>query len=255
MSLLPILGGVGLLAFLAISSSSTTSAEGGGKRVDSGGGGGGGGGGGSPPDAYVPTAAEIKSAQQCLALQGFLTASDVDGKIGPKTTAALKAFQAKYKLKDQSGALTKETADLVCDAGSPIGDLIKGGMTKEAANHFFVTGRSAGIRAATDGRPQDPAPYYGEAGASTGEQQYAFKQGFDVGYLETVKGMEPGTASDAAGKAGDVASDAAGKVSDVLGGVFGNARPGYRPAARVSRSGAILPRPVRYDAQGRPYLG
>lgn len=236
-ALFPLMIGAGVLAYLALSSSSSSETLGGGKREPGGGGGGGGGDGGTPPpvDTYTPTATDIKNAQQCLILLGLLPSGSADGKMGPVTQKALLAFQKKYDLKTQNGQLTKETADLVCSAGSPIGDLIKGGMSKEAANYFFNNGRSTGQKAATDGQPQDPSPYYSAVGASTAEQQNAFKQGFDVGYLEVMKAKD-----ETIGGAGSGASDMASDVGDVLGGVFGlrpRARPRASAGAVYGRSG------------------
>lgn len=198
---LPI-AGVGLVALLAYSSSSSSTEEGG-----SGGGGrpppGGGGDGGGGSTDYVATAAEIKNAQQCLIIVGLLPAGSADGKMGPKTSAALKNFQVKYGLKDQSGKLTKETIDLVCEADSLVADLIKGGMTKEDANRLYSAGRAAGQNAASSSATNDPTPYYYAASADTAEKQAAFDKGFAQGYSEAKTGGA-GSGGDAA-KAGDIA--------------------------------------------------
>lgn len=227
---LPI-AGVGLVALLAYSSSSSSTEEGGG----SGGGGrpppGGGGGGGSDHD-YVATAAEIKNAQQCLIIVGLLPAGSADGKMGPQTSAALKAFQVKYGLKDQSGKLTKETVDLVCEADSPVADLIKGGMTKEDANRYFAAGRSAGQNAATSKQPKDPAPYYYAASADTSARQNAFDKGFSIGYDEA-KLAGAGSSEDTTGGGGggsyadaDAAAYAAGKKAGITDATSGVPRRG-----------------------------
>lgn len=184
--LLPI-AGVGLVALLAYSSSSSSTEEGGGGGGARNPPGGGGGGGGGSTD-YVPTAAEIKNAQQCLIIVGLLPAGSADGKMGPQTSAALKNFQVKYGLKDQSGKLTKETIDLVCEADSPVADLIKGGMTKEDANRLYSAGRAAGQNAASSSAANDPTPYYYAASADTAEKQAAFDKGFAQGYSEAKAG-------------------------------------------------------------------
>ncbi len=197
---------------------------------------------------FTPTVAQIKAAQQCLKNLGFYS-DTIDGKIGPNTKKALLAFQQKFGLKTQNGELTKESSDLVCDAGSPIGDLIKGGMSKEDANRLYTQGRAAGIQAATNGQPQDPAPYYASFGATTAEQQNAFKQGFDQGFSETMSaaGGSPGAPS--ASDVGDAASD---KVSDWLGGgVFGGAPGEGRLQVNLQD---LYPQTVVFDAQGRPHL-
>jgi peptidoglycan hydrolase-like protein with peptidoglycan-binding domain len=176
--------------------------------------------------SWAPTVDNTMAAQKCLQALGYdIGAVKPDGKIGPKTKAALLAFQKKYELK-QTGTLTKETADLVCGA-----DKVKVGSSQ---------GRYAGQQDKQAGRPAatDYAARALQAGVDSSDTSIvaAFKDGYVTGYAEADVGykapVSDTTAASAASKGYDagLANGASGNGIDASDSFDASGLAGEYPA-------------------------
>jgi len=201
----------------------------------------GGGGGGVPVDeaGWVADENAINSAQICLVNLGFLDSGggEVDGKLGPHTKAALLAFQKKYSLKQQTGELTRETAELVCTkVDKSAYDTAEGerwkikGSDKETETSAYNLGYEAGQADKTSEVAQNMA-WGHDTFASLGVNiQAAGQTGYNAGYT--------GAAKKTLHSGGPDLGYGTGPDTDVRGD------------AAVTG----LPSIVRYDAYGRPVV-
>ena len=244
--------------------------------------------------AWTPTVDDILAAQKCLQALGYdIGAAKPDGKIGPKTKAALLAFQKKYGLKEQTGTLTKETADLVCGAektkmsssqGRSAGQQDKmAGLPR--ATDFAVRATQAGVDPTNadvltsfrdgynvgydEASPGGSAPVSDPVAAAA-----AKKLGYDTGYNNAKAGnaIDASDAFDASGLTGEYPSfkegynagyaagsssptDGAGDAVGKATDILGGVFGNSFAEGRLPVSVASLyPQTVVYDAQGRPRL-
>lgn len=137
----------------------------------------------------------INSAQICLVNLGFLENSgEVDGKLGPKTKAALLAFQKKYSLKQQTGELTRETAELVCTkVDKSAYDTAEGerwkikGSDKETETSAYNLGYEAGQADKAAGVAQNMAWGHDTFASLGANIQAAGQTGYTAGYTGVAK--------------------------------------------------------------------